>query len=226
MILYFFFIILIVALIITFSFRTANEKKSKKSYLKLKIILFTLLSLIATTLYLKLSNYWIGGSVLDKIENQTNIENRKANEIAIIQEAMISLEKELIKNPKSLETIMELAETKFLLGYLNEALNLYKNARILSPKNINVLKGEAQVRVLLENNSISQETLGLLRNILSVEPDNKLALYILGSYEFDKNNFFESKKMFTALKKLLNKNTQEYKEIKNKILEMEKENEK
>ena len=113
MILYFFFIILIVALIIIFSFRTVNEKKSKKSYLKLKIILFTLLSLIATTLYLKLSNYWIGGTVLDKIENQTNIENRKANEIAIIQEAMISLEKELIKNPKSLETIMELAKLNF-----------------------------------------------------------------------------------------------------------------
>ena len=32
--------------------------------------------------------------------------------------------------------------------------------------------------------------------------------------------------MFKALKKLLNKNTQEYKEINNKILEMEKENEK
>ena len=164
--------------------------------------------------------------MLEKIETQTNIENRKANEIAIIKEAMISLEKELIKNPKSLETIIELAETKFLLGYLNEALNLYKNARMLSPKNINVLKAEAQVRVLLENNSVSQETLGLLRNILSVEPDNKLALYILGNYEYENNNFFESKKMFKALKKLLNKNTQEYEEINNKILEMEKENEK
>ena len=32
--------------------------------------------------------------------------------------------------------------------------------------------------------------------------------------------------MFKALKKLLNKNTQEYEEINNKILEMEKENEK
>ena len=217
---------MIVALIIIFSFSTVNEKKSKKNYLKLKLILFTFLSLIATTLYLKLSNYWIGGTVLEKIETQTNIENRKANEIAILKEAMISLEKELIKNPKSLETIIELAETKFLLGYLNEALNLYKNARMLSPKNINVLKAETQVRVLLENNSISQETLGLLRNILSVEPDNKLALYILGNYEYENNNFFESKKMFKVLKKLLNKNTQEYEEINNKILEMEKENEK
>ena len=226
MILYSFFIILIVALIIIFSFRTVNGKKSKKSYLKLKFFLFTFLSLIATTLYLKLSNYWIGETVLEKIETQTNIENRKANEIAIIKEAMISLEKELIKSPKSLETIIELAETKFLLGYLNEALNLYKNARMLAPKNINVLKAETQVRVLLENNSVSQETLGLLRNIISVEPDNKLALYILGNYEYKKNNFFESKKMFKALKKLLNKNTQEYEEINNKILEMEKENEK
>ena len=101
--------------------------------------------------------------MLEKIETQTNIENRKANEIAIIKEAMISLEKELIKNPKSLETIIELAETKFLLGYLNEALNLYKNARMLSPKNINVLKAETQVRVLLENNSVSQETLGPIK---------------------------------------------------------------
>ena len=80
--------------------------------------------------------------------------------------------------------------------------------------------------MLLEDNSISQEALVLLRNILSVEPANKLALYILGSYEYENNNFFESKKMFKALKKLLNKNTQEYEEINNKILEMEKENEK
>ena len=65
---------------------------------------------------------------------------------------------------------------------------------MLSPKNINVLKGEAQVRVLLENNSVSQETLGLLRNILSVEPDNKLALYILGNYEYENNNFLSLKK--------------------------------
>ena len=33
--------------------------------------------------------------MLEKIQTQTNIENRKANEIAIIKEAMISLEKEL-----------------------------------------------------------------------------------------------------------------------------------
>ena len=34
---------------------------------------------------------------------------------------------------------------------------------MLSPKNINVLKAETQVRVLLEDNSISQETLVLLK---------------------------------------------------------------
>ena len=57
---------------------------------------------------------------------------------------------------------------------------------------------------------------------MSIDPENVLALYILGNYEYENRNFYKAKKMFQILKKLLNKDTQEYNEINDKILEMEK----
>ena len=37
-------------------------------------------------LYFNFSNYWIGTTFVEKFKTQTNIENREANEIAIIRE--------------------------------------------------------------------------------------------------------------------------------------------
>jgi len=226
MIFYLFIIIIVVSPIILLSFSSFFAFKSKNNNLKLKLSLLILITLIAAMLYFHLSNYWIGRSILEKIKTDTNVENREANEIAIIKEAMMSLEKELIKSPNSLKKILELAETKFLLGYLEESLALYKKARGLSPKSIDIMKAEAQVRVLIESYSLSQETLSLLSNILSLEPENILALYIVGNYEYENKNFYKAKKMFHILKKLLNKNSQEYNEIDDKILKMEKSYEK
>ena len=103
MILYVFIIIIIIALIIFLSFRNINSSISKNNFFKLKIIFFIFISSIATMLYITLSNYWIGTSLLEKVITQTNVENRKANEIAIVREAMNGLERELIKNPENLE---------------------------------------------------------------------------------------------------------------------------
>ena len=79
---------------------------------------------------------------------------------------------------------------------------------------------------LLEGESLGNETLILLNDILSYEPKNILALYILGNYEYQKKNFSKAYSMFENLKKLLNKDSQEYNQINNKILEMERINEK
>ena len=105
---------------------------------------------------------------------------------------MINLEKEINKTPNSIEKILELAEAKFILGYLRESLILYKKARDLSPESIDIMKAEAQVRVLLEDGDFSKETLSLLTNILSIEPQNILALYIIGNHEYKKKKLFQS----------------------------------
>ncbi|RPH06087.1 MAG: hypothetical protein CBC53_004100 [Alphaproteobacteria bacterium TMED93] len=226
MILYLFIIICLIAIIILFSFRPAMSLKSKSNIKKFKVIFIAITSFLGTSLYINLSNYWIGDSVLEKMQTQTNIANREANEVAIIRELMLNLEKELINSPDNIETIIKLAETKFFLGYLDDSLTLYKKARDLSPVNIDIMKAEAQVRVLLEAESLGKETLILLNDILSYEPKNILALYILGNYEYQKKNFSKAYSMFENLKRLLNKDSQEYNQINNKILEMERINEK
>ena len=222
MIFYLLIIISLITTIILFSFRGVLPLEPENKNKKLKFLLLIVVCLIATSLYINLSNYWIGSSTLEKLQTLTNIENREANEIAIVRELMINLEKELSDTPtKSIKKILELAEAKFFLGYLEESLALYKQARELYPDSINIMKAEAQVRVLLESENFSKETFNLLRDILSIEQQNVLALYIIGNYEYEKKNFSEAYKMFQVLNRLLNEGTQEYNEIRKKILEME-----
>ncbi|MBV69043.1 MAG: hypothetical protein CMJ08_04495 [Pelagibacterales bacterium] len=222
MIFYLLIIISLITTIILFSFRGVLPLEPENKNKKLKFFLLIVVCLIATSLYINLSNYWIGSSTLEKLQTLTNIENREANEIAIVRELMINLEKELSDTPtKSIKKILELAEAKFFLGYLEESLALYKQARELYPDSINIMKAEAQVRVLLESGNFSKETFNLLRDILSIEQQNVLALYIIGNYEYEKKNFSEAYKMFQVLNRLLNEGTQEYNEIRKKILEME-----
>ena len=222
MIFYLLIIISLITTIILFSFRGVLPLEPENKNKKLKFFLLIVVCLIATSLYINLSNYWIGSSTLEKLQTLTNIENREANEIAIVRELMINLEKELSDTPtKSIKKILELAEAKFFLGYLEESLALYKQARELYPDSINIMKAEAQVRVLVESGNFSKETFNLLRDILSIEQQNILALYIIGNYEYEKKNFSEAYKMFQVLNRLLNEGTQEYNEIRKKILEME-----
>ena len=149
MIFYLLIIISLITTIILFSFRGVLPLEPENKNKKLKFFLLIVVCLIATSLYINLSNYWIGSSTLEKLQTLTNIENREANEIAIVRELMINLEKELSDTPtKSIKKILELAEAKFFLGYLEESLALYKQARELYPDSINIMKAEAQVRVL------------------------------------------------------------------------------
>ena len=222
MIVYVFIIIILTSVIILLSLKNTLLFKSKKKSLIFKVLLLIIVNLVSIMLYFNFSNYWIGTTFVDKFKTQTNTENREANEIAIIREVMINLEKELITSPNNIEKILELAEIKFILCYLEDALNLYNIARGLSPKNIDIMLSEVRIRVILESENLSQETLKLLNNILFIEENNVMALYIMGNYKYANKDFTEAKKIFLVLKSLLKKNTQEYNEVQNKIFEMDK----
>ena len=205
--------------------RSNLDLASNRIWFKLMLTI-VILSFSSTFFYFKLSNFWIGESMLDKFGLKTNILNQEANKIAVIEKFMEDLKQEIIKDPNNLEVILKLAETKFLLGYLEDALKLYKRARNISPSNVEVLKAETQIRVIIEKDNHTEETLELLNRILLVEPNNLLALYVLGNNEYKKKNFLKAKQMFKVLKGLLKHNSQEYNEVKNKLLEMERVNEK
>ena len=79
-------------------------------------------------------------------------------------------------------------------------------------------------RILL----LQEEMLDYNKNISMKVRNRKILINNLiiqasvGVYEYEKKNFSKAYKMFQVLKGLLNEGTQEYNEIRNKILEMEK----
>ena len=179
-------------------------------------------STVCIFFYFKTSNFWIGNSLLEKIAYKTKVTNKDANKIAILNQAKVRLIKALEEDPKNLELLLQLAETTFILGFYEESIYLYKKASYLDPENLEIKKAEMRVRLVIENNNVSSETINLIRNILKEDPNNMLALYVIGNYEYESKNDTAALKFFENLKSLLKEESQEYNEINKKILDIEK----
>ena len=222
MIIYSLVIFFVVSTIVFISFINIKTNKfyNKKKIIRISFLAFSL-AIVCNLVYFKLSNFWLGNSIIDKISLQTNIKNQGANEIALIQNVMLELEEKLNQNPNNIEVILKLAEVRFLLGYFNDALILYKKARSIVPNNLELINSEIKVRLVIEKSSPSKETIGLLEDLLIMDSKNLLALYVLGDYAYNNNDFIKANKMFNTLQSLLKKDSKEYDELKKKILKIE-----
>ena len=228
MILYSFIIFSTITVVICFSFYNyfkSNNFSKKKIKIKLGFIVL-IFSTVCVFFYFKTSNFWIGNSLLEKIAYKTKVTNKDANKIAILNQAKVRLIKELEEDPTNLELLLQLAETTFILGFYEESINSYKKASYLDPENLEIKKAEMRVRLVIENNNVSSETINLIRNILKEDPNNMLALYVMGNYEYERKNDTVALKLFENLKPLLKEESQEYNEINKKILDIEKRYEK
>ena len=228
MILYSFIIFSTITVVICFSFYNyfkSNNFSKKKIKIKLGFLIL-IFSTVCVFFYFKTSNFWIGNSLLEKIAYKTKVTNKDANKIAILNQAKVRLIKELEEDPTNLELLLQLAETTFILGFYEESINLYKKASYLDPENLEIKKAEMRVRLVIENNNVSSETINLIRNILKEDPNNMLALYVIGNYEYERKNDTAALKFFENLKPLLKEESQEYNEINKKILDIEKRYEK
>ena len=227
MILFVLIIFLLVATIIYSSFNSYIRSKKEKKIESYKLLTLTSIStLFCVFFYFNYSNYWLGSSILEKINIKTNITDVEANKLAIIKQAMERLSKKLEQDPTNLETLLNLAETKFILGYFDNALSLYKKARELYPENLEVIKEEMKTRIVIENDNLSQETISLINKVLLNEPKNLLALYVKGNYAYKSKDDSTAYELFKDLKVLLKVGSQEYNEIQKKVLDIEKRNEK
>lgn len=227
MILFVLIIFLLVATIIYSSFNSYIRSKKEKKIESYKLLTLTSIStLFCVFFYFNYSNYWLGSSILEKINIKTNITDVEANKLAIIKQAMKRLSKKLEQDPTNLETLLNLAETKFILGYFDNALSLYKKARELYPENLEVIKEEMKTRIVIENDNLSQETISLINKVLLNEPKNLLALYVKGNYAYKSKDDSTAYELFKDLKVLLKVGSQEYNEIQKKVLDIEKRNEK
>ena len=227
MILFVLIIFLLVATIIYSSFNSYIRSKKEKKIESYKLLTLTSIStLFCVFFYFNYSNYWLGSSILEKINIKTNITDVEANKLAIIKQAMKRLSKKFEEDPTNLETLLNLAETKFILGYFDNALSLYKKARELYPENLEVIKEEMKTRIVIENDNLSQETISLINKVLLNEPKNLLALYVKGNYAYKSKDDSTAYELFKDLKVLLKVGSQEYNEIQKKVLDIEKRNEK
>ena len=219
--LYFFLFIFIFSLILTLLILTKyNGNAGKKKKIVYAIFLFSIF-LPVIIIYLQNSNYWVGDNVLSKAYNNLNI--REVNKIdpGAISKLVNKLEMQLIDNPNQIELIKKLAQLKYFLLDFEGALKEFEKGRRLNANDIDFLIGEANTRLVLEKESISKKTVELFTKVLEERPSDITALLVLADYNFYSKNYIISKNYYKKLLSLIDKNSLEYKDIKNRLDEIE-----
>ena len=97
------------------------------------------------------------------------------------------------------------------------ALEAYELGRNINSNDIELLLGEANIRLLMEKNSLSKKTVSLFKEILKQDSNNLMGLLVLGDYSYNTNNILHARKYYDKLLGLLDKNSLEYKEIYKKL---------
>ena len=219
--LYFFLFIFLFSIILTLLIlKKFNGVAGKKRKIVYAIFLFSIF-LPVITIYLQNSNYWVGDNVLNKVYNNLNI--REVNKIdpGAISKLVNKLEMQLIDNPNQIELIKKLAQLKYFLLDFEGALKEFEKGRRLNANDIDFLIGEANTRLVLEKESISKKTVELFTKLLEERPSDITALLVLADYNFYSKNYIISKNYYQKLLSLIDKNSLEYKDIKNRLDEIE-----
>ena len=219
--LYFFLFIFLFSMILALLIlKKCNSNTGKKIKIVYAIFLFSIF-LPVIIIYLQNSNYWVGDNVLNKIYNNLNI--REVNKIdpGAISKLVNKLEMQLIDNPNQIELIKKLAQLKYFLLDFEGALKEFEKGRRLNANDIDFLIGEANTRLVLEKESISKKTVELFTKVLEERPSDITALLVLADYNFYSKNYIISKNYYQKLLSLIDKNSLEYKDIKNRLDEIE-----
>ena len=219
--LYFFLFIFLFSMILALLIlKKCNGNTGKKRKIVYAIFLFSIF-LPVITIYLQNSNYWVGDNVLNKVYNNLNI--REVNKIdpGAISKLVNKLEMQLIDNPNQIELIKKLAQLKYFLLDFEGALKEFEKGRRLNANDIDFLIGEANTRLVLEKESISKKTVELFTKVLEERPSDITALLVLADYNFYSKNYIISKNYYQKLLSLIDKNSLEYKDIKNRLDEIE-----
>ena len=80
-----------------------------------------------------------------------------------------------------------------------------------------LLLGEANIRLFIEKDKVSEETVNLFKEILKQDANNLMGLLVLGDYSYNTNNVLHARKYYDKLLKLLDKDSLEYKKIYKKL---------
>ena len=208
---------MIFTLLILKKFIGEGEKKKKTAYI---IFLFSIF-IPVITIYLQNSNYWLGNNIFNKVYNNLNIKEVNKINPEAISKLVNELERQLTDNPNQIELIKKLAQLKYFLLDYEGALKEFEKGRKLYVNDIDFLIGEANTRLVLEKENISKKTVELFTKVLLERPNDITALIILADYNFYSNNYILSKKYYQKLLSLIDQNSLEYRDIKNRLDEIE-----
>ncbi len=219
--LYLFLFTFLLSIILTFIIlkkRVGEQGKKRKTVYAL-FLFFIFIPVIS--IYLQNSNFWIGDNILKKVYNNLNIKEINNINPETVSKLVNKLEEQLNDNPNQIELIKKLAQLKYFLSDFKGALEAFEKGRRLDSNNIDFLIGEANTRLILEKENISKKTIELFAEVLSEIPNDITALSVLGDYSFYSGNYSLSKNYYQKLLSLIDENSLEYLDIKNRLDEIE-----
>ena len=216
-----FFFLVILFLTVMFIISTFQKSKNKKNKIIYALYFFSIF-IPVFTIYLYVSNYWVGENIGNKVSNNLNIEDvNKINPetIAILAN---KIEEKLKDEPNQIELIKKLAQLKYFSLDIEGALNVFEMGRKIYTLEIDLLICEANTRLILEKENLSKKTIDLFNEILIKRPDDIRALLVLADYNFYLKDYNLSKTYYEKLLSLIDENSLEYKSIKKNLDEIKK----
>ena len=211
MILILFIMLALGSLIIFLNYKNIIRNKTEK------VLFFLVIIIMPSFIYLHKTNYWIGKDIFEKIQNNLSIEVVNKISPETIYQIITSLESQLQNNPNDIDTIKKIAQAKYMLSDYMGALKAYELGRVINRNDMELLLGEANIRLFIEKDKISEETVNLFKEILKQDANNLMGLLVLGDYSYNTNNVLHARKYYDKLLKLLDKDSLEYKKIYKKL---------
>ena len=203
MILILFIILGLGSLIIFLNYRNIIKNKIEK------VLFFLVIIIMPSFIYLHKTNYWIGKNIFKKIQNNLSIEVVNKISPEAIYRVITSLESQLQNNPNDIDTIKKIAQAKYMLSDYMGALKAYELGRVINRNDMEILLGEANIRLFIEKDKISEKTVNLFKEILKKDSNNLMGLIVLGDYSYNTNNVLHARKYYDKLLKLLDKDSLE-----------------
>ena len=141
---------------------------------------------------------------------------------AMIENMVAGLAQRLEENPNDIEGLRRLARAYQVLGRGQDYIDVLKKAAIITPDDVGLLLALSRAIRTQNNETDNDETLPLLQQILTIEPDNREALLFIGIDEWQNGNQQKAQTYFDGVLQGLDKNSETYKKLEiyiNKVIE-------
>ena len=141
----------------------------------------------------------------------------EADQNRVVRYIVGRLEHKLRKNQDDLNGWVKAANAYRVLGEVSKEAEALREAAYIAPKNVEILLRYGRLLRKVSKNKQTKESVALMRQVLTVDPDNLEALFLVGRAEAAAGRIDIGKAfMMKALRKIP-KDTKEYIALKNQI---------